>query len=44
MIKQRDDIEIHKLKPFKPPPEYITCPLCKRNVQSQAIGGHLSLK
>ena len=44
MIKRNDDIEIHTLKPFKPPPEYITCPLCKRNVQSQAIGGHLSLK
>ena len=44
MIKRSDDIEIHTVKPFKPPPEYVTCPLCKRNVQSQAIGGHLSLK
>ena len=44
MIKRNDEIEIHTLKPFKPPPEYVTCPLCRRNVQSKAIGGHLSLK
>lgn len=44
MIRRNDDLEIHTTKPMRPPPEYITCPLCRRNVQSQAIGGHLNFK
>ena len=44
MIKQNETIEVHKIKLVKSPPEYITCPLCRKNVQSQAVGGHLNFK
>jgi len=42
MKKQADELKIHTTKPMKGSPEFITCPLCSRKIQSRGIGGHLN--